>query len=91
MYPIGHFLKYQHVFYNAVDRAWNRVYDLREQNAPIGKIDSATDWAYKVEDLLDKFNRNPQDKNGIVYVLYEDYKVMKDIIGGYAYRHGGTV
>ena len=41
--------------------------------------------------MLQKFDCNPKDARGIVYALYDDYKLMKDIIGGYAWRHGGYV
>ena len=89
-YPVANWYKCQHVFYNAVDRAWNRVYDARD-NGSIEEEEKAEEWLEKCEDLLQKFDCNPKDARGIVYALYEDYKIMKDIIGGYAFRHGGYV
>ena len=41
--------------------------------------------------MQEKFDSNPKDTKGVVYALYDDYKLMKDIIGGYAWRHGGCV
>lgn len=89
MYPVGKFLKYQHVFYNASDRAFNSYYDALETDSA-EEIDRAEEWRARVDDILDKFNSNPQ-VNGVVYAYYEDYKIMKDIIGGYAERHNGYV
>lgn len=89
MYPVGKFLKYQHVFYNASDMASNSYYDALETGSA-EEIDRAEEWRTRVDDILDKFNSNPQ-VNGVVYAYYEDYKTMKDIIGGYAERHNGYV
>lgn len=83
-YPVGHFLKYQHIFYNYNDRCANAYYDDMDN-------DHAYEQFERAQELLEKFNTNPQDKNGIVYAEYEDYKEMKDIIGGYAERHNGYV
>lgn len=90
MYPVGRWETYQHVFYNAHDRAINALHDAREHGS-VEQLDKAIEWSERVADLLGKFDCGPRDKNGIVYAEYRDYKVMKDIIGGYAYRHGGTV
>lgn len=90
LYPVGKFTTYQHVFYNASDRAFNAFCDATETGTT-EEFERASAWRDRVDELLDKFNSNPQDKNGIVYALYEDYKDMKNIIGGYAYRHGGCV
>lgn len=90
LYPVGKFTKYQHVFYNANDRAWNALYDAQESGTS-EEIDKAYEWKDKVEDLLSKFDFGYQDKNGMVYAEYEDYKAMKDIIGEYAWRHDGRV
>ena len=89
MYPVGKFLKYQHIFYNESDRAFNSYYDALETGSA-EEIDRAEEWRARVDDILDKFNSNPQ-VNGVVYAYYEDYKIMKDIIGGYAERHNGYV
>ena len=86
MYTVGRWITYQHVFYNAIDRANIAVYDAQTGD----EMDKALDWLDRVEDLLSKWDFNPR-VNGIVYAIYEDYKTMKDIIGGYAWRHGGTV
>ena len=51
----------------------------------------AIDRVDKAEYMLEIFESNPIDKNGIVYALYDDYKMMKDIIAAYAHRHGGRV
>ena len=90
LYPIGNFNKYQHVFYNEVDRAWNRIYDIEEGKSN-EDMDEAYEWLEKCQEAQGKFDFGPQDVNGVVYVEYEDYKFMKDVIGGYAYRHGGIV
>lgn len=90
MYPVGKYLTYQHVFYNASDRAYNAFYDAME-NGSAEEFDKASAWRDRVEELLDKWLTNPQDSNGIVYALWEDYSTMKDIIGGYAVRHNGYV
>lgn len=90
MYPVGKWMTYQHVFYNESDRAYNNFYDKLE-NGTVEEFEKANDWKEKVEELLTKWNSNPQDSNGIVYALYEDYKIMKDIIGGYVWRHNGHV
>lgn len=88
MYPVGRWDKYQHVFYNATDRAWNSLHDAEDSGEG---FDEAEEWLERCEELQGKWDCNPQDANGIVYALYKDYKDMKDIIGGYAYRHGGRV
>jgi len=87
MYPVGKWITYQHVFYNANDRAWNALHDAEEKG---GDVEHAASWLERVQELLGKWDSNPQ-VDGIVYALYEDYKTMKDIIGGYAERHGGFV
>ena len=89
-YPVGSVYKCQHIFFNEVDRAYNNLYDVRnygthdEENKAIDRVD-------KAEYMLEKFESNPIDKNGIVYALYDDYKMMKDTIAAYAHRHGGRV
>ena len=90
LYPVGNWYKYQHVLYNAHDRAMNAMYDA-EQSGTAEQLDKAIEWNEKVEDLLSKFDCGFQDANGMVYMEYKDYKVVKDIIGGYAYRHNGTI
>ena len=86
MYPVGKWVTYQHVFYNASDRAHNALYDANTGD----EMDKALTWLERVEELQSKWDFNPQ-VNGIVYAIYEDYKTMKDIIGGYMWRHGGRV
>lgn len=88
-YPVGNWERYQHVFYNANDRAFNALCDAQD-NGNEAEIEKAEEWRNTVEDMLTKWDFNPK-VNGIVYALYEDYKIMKDIIGGYAARHGGYV
>ena len=90
LYPVGRWETYQHVFYNAHDRAMNAIYDA-EESGNAEQLSKAIDWNEIVNDLLCKFDYGFQDANGIVYMEYEDYKVAKDIIGGYAWRHNGTV
>lgn len=90
MYPVGRWETYQHVFYNAHDRAMNALHDA-EQPGTAGQLDKAIEWNERVEDLLEKFDCGIQDSTGMVYMEYKDYKVAKDIINAYAYRHGGTV
>ena len=90
LYPVGRWEKYQHVFYNAHDRAMNAMYDA-EESGNAEQLSKAIEWNEIVNDLLDKFDCGFQDTNGMVYMEYKDYKVAKDIIGGYAWRHNGTV
>ena len=90
LYPVGNWYKYQHVLYNAHDRAMNAMYDA-EQSGTAEQLDKAIEWNEKVEDLLSKFDCGFQDANGMVYMEYKDYKAVKDIIGEYAWRHNGTV
>ena len=90
LYPVGRWETYQHVFYNAHDRAMIAMYDA-EESGNAEQLSRAIDWNEIVNDLLGKFDCGPRDNNGMVYMEYKDYKVAKDIIGGYAYRHGGTV
>lgn len=90
LYPVGNWYKYQHVLYNAHDRAMNAMHDA-EQSGTAEQLDKAIEWNEKVNDLLGKFDCGFQDANGMVYMEYKDYKVVKDIIGGYAWRHNGTV
>ena len=90
LYPVGNWYKYQHVLYNAHDRAMNAMYDA-EQSGTAEQLDKAIEWNEKVEDLLSKFDCGFQDANGMVYMEYKDYKVVKDIIGAYAWRHNGTI
>ena len=89
-YPVASWYRCQHVFYNAVDRAWCRLYDARD-NGTAEEEEEAEEWLAKAEDMQQKFDSNPKDAKGVVYALYDDYKLMKDIIGGYAWRHGGCV
>lgn len=90
LYPVGNWYKYQHVLYNAHDRAMNVMYDA-EQSGTAEQLDNAIEWNERVEDLLEKFDCGIQDSTGMVYMEYKDYKETKDIINAYAYRHGGTV
>ena len=90
LYPVGRWETYQHVFYNAHDRAMIAMYDA-EESGNAEQLSKSIDWNEKVNDLLDKFDCGFQDANGMVYMEYKDYKVAKDIIGGYAWRHNGTV
>lgn len=88
-YPVGRWETYQHVFYNANDRAILALYDA-EESGDVDAMEKADDWMEIVQRMLTKWNFNPR-VSGIVYAEYKDYKVMKDIIGSYAARHGGTV
>lgn len=81
-YPVGKWHKYQHVFYNYEDRCANEWYETDS--------DEAYEKFEKSQDILNKWETNPQ-RDGIVYALYNDYKLMKDIIGGYMWRHNGVV
>ena len=90
LYPVGNWYKYQHVLYNAHDRAMNAMYDA-EQSGTAEQLDKAIEWNERVEDLLEMFDNGIQDSTGMVYMEYKDYKETKDIIGEYAYRHNGTV
>ena len=90
LYPVGNWYKYQHVLYNAHDRAMNTMYDA-EESGTAEQLGKAIEWNERVEDLLEKFDCGIQDSTGMVYMEYKDYKETKDIINAYAYRHGGTV
>ena len=90
LYPVGRWETYQHVLYNAHDRAMIAMHDA-EESGNAEQLSKAIDWNEIVNDLLDKFDCGPRDNNGMVYMEYKDYKVVKDIIGGYAWRHNGTV
>lgn len=90
LYPVGRWETYQHVLYNAHDRAMIAMYDA-EESGNAEQLSKAIDWNEIVNDLLDKFDCGPRDNNDMVYMEYKDYKVVKDIIGGYAWRHNGTV
>lgn len=84
LYPVCSFLSNQHKLYNAVDRAWGNLYDAQRSGKDVEK---AKKWLEKVERLQGVFDCSPQDNKGIVYVVYEDYKAIKDIIGAYNLRH----
>lgn len=83
LYPVANWEKNQHVFYNYEDIMAVEHYDNPDS-------DEAYDKWEEAQDLLGKFDSNPQ-ANGIVYAEYEDYKKMKDIIGEYVWRHNGNV
>lgn len=88
LYPVGSWERNQHVFYNAVDRAQNSLFDARENGAG---IEEAEEWLEKCNNALARFDFGPKDSRGVVYAEYNDYKFMKDVIGGYAMRHNGYV
>ena len=67
---------------NKIDICYNEMFENR--------TDETEEKFETAQELLEKFEANPR-VNGIVYAYYEDYKKMKDIIGAYAYRHGGRV
>lgn len=90
LYPVASWLKTQHVFYNEVDRAENALHDAFE-NGTEEQFDKASEYRDRVTELRDRFDCMPRDDKQIVYMEYEDYKLAKDIIGGYAWRHNGTV
>lgn len=83
MYPVGKWNEYQHVFYNYMDICFNSMYESEYDKKESDKYE-------KSQELMEKWNCNPQ-VNGVVYAYYEDYKMMKDVIGGYAWRHNGYV
>lgn len=83
MYPVASWERNQHVFYNLCDRMANAYYDSNSE-------EDYDRWQ-EAQRLCGAFDCGPQDANGVVYAEYEDYKAMKDFIGGYAYRHGGRV
>lgn len=90
LYPVASWLKTQHVFYNAVDRAENALHDAFE-NGTEEQFDKASEYRDRVTELCGKFDCMPRDENQVVYMEYNDYRLAKDIIGGYAWRHNGTV
>lgn len=85
LYPVGNWYRFQHMFYNAVDRAYNNYYDNMDY-----RTDSEDEIALmrlkRCEELCCKWDSNPQ-VNGIVFATYKDYCDMRDIIGGYIARH----
>lgn len=77
MYPVGNFMNHQHMIFNYSDKCYNEMMETETSDS--------YDRFYESEQLVDKFNTNPRI-NGIVYAYYEDYKKLKDIIGGYIVR-----
>ena len=90
LYPVASWLKTQHVFYNAVDRAENALHDAFE-NRTGDQLDKAIEWRDRVEELREKFDCMPRDGKQVVYMEYNDYKLAKDVIGAYAWRHNGVI
>ena len=82
LYPVGNWYKYQHVLYNAHDRAMNAMYDA-EQSGTAEQLDKAIEWNERVEDLLEMFDSGIQDSTGMVYMEYKDYKETKNNINEY--------
>ena len=80
LYPVGNWYKYQHVLYNAHDRAMNAMYDA-EESGNAEQLGKAIKWNERVEDLLEMFDSGIQDSTGMGYMEYKDYKETKDIIG----------
>ena len=60
LYPVGNWYKYQHVLYNAHDRAMNAMYDA-EQSGTAEQLDKAIEWNERVEDLLEMLDSGIQD------------------------------
>ena len=90
LYPVANWLNTQHVFYNAVDRAENALHDAFE-NGTQEELEKASDYRDCVTELCGKFDCMPRDGNQVVYMEYKDYKLAKDIIGAYAFRHNGII
>ena len=57
LYPVGRWETYQHVFYNAHDRAMNAIYDA-EESGNEEQLSKAIDWNEKVNDLFCHFHNN---------------------------------
>nr|DAX39513.1 MAG TPA: hypothetical protein [Caudoviricetes sp.] len=74
LYPVCKWEDNQHKLYNAHDRAYNRAYETGDY-----------DEVEKLDHLIAVFDSYVV--NGIVYAPYEDYKQIKDYIGGYDARH----
>jgi hypothetical protein len=78
LYPVCSWYNNQHKLYNAHDRAMNWCYDSNW-------CDEAQEWLDKVQHAMGWFDGCVI--NGLVYAPYEEYCLIKDIIGGYDMRH----
>ena len=88
LYPVGNWYKYQHVFYNYYDICAVDYYEAQRNNSP--DVDKKYEKFELAGELINKWDFGPQ-KNGMVFAEYKDYAIMKDVIGGYMWRHGGYV
>lgn len=82
LYPIARWETHQHVFANYCDRTANQYYDTNS--------DEDYDKWQRAQELWSIFDAGVR-RDGMVYVKYSVYLEMKNIIGGYAHRHGGSV
>ena len=90
LYPVASWLKTQHVFYNAVDRAENALHDAFE-NGTEDEFDKACEWRDRITELCGKFDCMPIDENQVVYMEYNDYKLARSVIEGYVWRHNDVI
>ena len=90
LYPVASWLKTQHVFYNAVDRAENALHDAFE-NGTEDELDKACEWVDRITELCGKFDCMPRDENQVVYMEYNDYKLARSVIEGYVWRHNDVI
>ena len=77
LYAVCRWESNQHKIYNAYDRAMIRCYEEGTEEAfkHREKIETALKWIDNVKD------------DGLVYAPWEEYKLIKELIGGYDLRH----
>ena len=78
LYPIGSWEENEHKLYNFYNKA-----DTAYRTHP---TDEGFERKRKAMELLEKFDNSPR-YNGIVYVNYDDYKEMKNVIREYNFRN----
>lgn len=75
LYPVCSWENNQHKLYNAHDRAMIRLYDGED----------VYDELERIEKAMSAFDSCVI--GGLVYAVWEDYCLIKSIIGGYDARH----
>ena len=83
LYPCCGFEENQHKLYNAYDVAMCALYDAEDNHdseamnraqEALDRVETALGWEHCVY-------------NGIIYAPYDVYKIIKDIVGAYDFRH----
>lgn len=78
LYPVCNWERNQHKMYNYNDKMYIKAHEENTEEAWRAFEES--------ERLLEVFNG--QVRNGLVYAVYEDYCLIKDILGYYDWTHG---